>query len=110
MPVGPPNSPCVYQASSPDPTNLLPDKSAPQASLSPTVPEPNLSPQPPAAHEPTKAIPRALRNLMHHNAPGLKEWPTVGPTMSPPSTPSPGSPAPSVCRSTRQTRPPAMMN
>ncbi|KAK4320557.1 hypothetical protein Pmani_008563 [Petrolisthes manimaculis] len=61
------------------------------------------SPQPPATHEPTKAIPRALHNLMPHNAPGLKGWPTVGPTMSPSSTPS-------VRRSTRQTRAPAMMN
>ncbi|KAK3884025.1 hypothetical protein Pcinc_011694 [Petrolisthes cinctipes] len=110
--VGPPKTPqYVYPVSPPDTTNPLPDKPSPQASLiSPTVPQPDQSPQPPAAHEPTKAIPRALRNLMPHNAPGLKEWPTVGPIMSPPSTPSPGSPAPSVRRSTRQTRPPAMMN
>ncbi|KAK3894552.1 hypothetical protein Pcinc_001708 [Petrolisthes cinctipes] len=109
--VGPPKTPpWVYQASPPDPTNPLPDKPAPQASLSPTVPQPDQSPQPPAAHEPTKAIPQALRNLMPHNAPSLKEWPTVDPTMSPLSTPSPGSPAPSIRRSTKQTRPPAMMN
>ncbi|KAK3877232.1 hypothetical protein Pcinc_018032 [Petrolisthes cinctipes] len=100
----------VYQASPPDPTNPLPDKLAPQALLSPTVPQPDQSPQPPAAHKPTKAIPRALRNLMPHNEPRLKEWPTVGPTMSPLSTLSPGSLAPSVCSSTRETRPPAMMN
>ncbi|KAK4325213.1 hypothetical protein Pmani_004173 [Petrolisthes manimaculis] len=111
-PIGPPKTPpWVYQASLPDPTNPLPDKpAAPQASLSPTVPQPDQSLQPTAAHEPTKSKPRALHNLMPHNAPCLKEWPTVDPTMSPLSTPSPGSPAPLIRCSTQQTRPPAMMN
>ncbi|KAK3868802.1 hypothetical protein Pcinc_025840 [Petrolisthes cinctipes] len=43
-PMGPPKTPCVYEESPSDPTNPLPDKPAPQASLSPTVPQPDQSP------------------------------------------------------------------
>ncbi|KAK3881918.1 hypothetical protein Pcinc_009183 [Petrolisthes cinctipes] len=41
-PVGPPKTPpCVYQVLPPDPTIPLPNKPSPQASLSPTVPQPD---------------------------------------------------------------------
>lgn len=108
-PESPPKSPHFNKVSPPDPTIPLPNEHAPQASLSPTVPKPCKSPQPPTINTPTKVIPWALRNLMPHNAPGLKEQPTLNPTISPPSTPSPGSLARTIQRSTRQTKPPAMM-